>query len=100
MFQPDPATVVAWTSASLFRNRLRDPDMEQAKQAIARSNVCESRRIRSLALATGLAILLLVLALAILHTSPSTSAFAVVAALPVFRNLARSKRGIAASPGT
>ncbi len=98
MFQPSQAALMAWTSASILGNVLRDPDIHQPEQAIVRYSAREEVLIRELALVAGFAILLLVLAIFLLATGSTASAFAVLAVLPVFRNLARSNVGSPLAP--
>lgn len=84
MFQPDQAALLAWTSDSMLGHVLRHPDIPHSGQAETRGNARDGTRIRTLGLTAGLAILLFVLALVILATSPAATAHAAVAAPPVF----------------
>jgi hypothetical protein len=96
MFQPDVAALQPWTVAALFRDRLHHPVITQAERSVVRSDPGEPRHVRSLTLATGLAILFFVLALAFLRTSSPGSAYAVMAVLPPLRQRAKSRQVITA----
>ncbi len=57
MFQPDQATLLAWTSSSVPGNLQRYPEINQPHLDAVRPSAGEHTRIRGLALPIGLAIL-------------------------------------------
>lgn len=73
MFQPDQAALLAWSAPSVLGNVLRDPDFHEPRPAAVRCCTDEGPSVGALAFTTGLAILLLVLALILLTTGASTS---------------------------
>ena len=91
MFQPYQAVLLAWTSPSLLGCVQHAPASNPLRQSVLGTNASEHEHIRGLVLTTGLAFLLLGLALMLLLTSPAASTHAAVAVPPVFGGAAPDK---------